>query len=360
MTRRRVLIAGATGLVGKAVAEHLLHAREADVIAVSRRDPHLPGAMYVAADLTDPAACNEMLSGLDGITHIVFAALYEKPDLIAGWRDPEQMAVNRAMLLNLLDAVEPTSPALRHVSLLQGTKAYGVHVEPIKVPSKEHWPRHNHENFYWLQEDLIRERQTMGGGWTFSIWRPQALFGNALGSPMNIIGALGVYAAMRREKGLPLNFPGGGELVTAATDTRLLAEAICWGGEAESAQNETFNVINGDVLVWPHIFGCIAETFSMPMGEHAPEELAETMPGEEASWAAMVEKYDLRNNTLAAWIGSSWQFTDRSLATGVEHPAPSVLSPVKLNRAGFTKIIDTEESIVWWLKRLQQERWLPT
>lgn len=360
MTRRRVLIAGATGLVGKAVAEHLLHAGEADVIAVSRRDPHLPGAMYVAADLTDPAVCNEMLSGLDGITHIVFAALYEKPDLIAGWRDPEQMAVNRAMLLNLLDAVEPTSPALRHVSLLQGTKAYGVHVEPIKVPSKEHWPRHNHENFYWLQEDLIRERQTMGRGWTFSIWRPQALFGNALGSPMNIIGALGVYAAMRREKGLPLNFPGGGELVTAATDTRLLAEAICWGGEAESAQNETFNVINGDVLVWPHIFGCIAKTFSMPMGDHAPEELAETMPGEEASWAAMVEKYDLRNNTLAAWIGSSWQFTDRSLATGVEHPAPSVLSPVKLNRAGFTKMIDTEESIVWWLKRLQQERWLPT
>jgi hypothetical protein len=37
-----------------------------------------------------------------------------------------------------------------------------------------------------------------------------------------------------------------------------------------------------------------------------------------------------------------------------------VLSPVKLNQAGFTKTIDTEESIVWWLKRLQQERWLPS
>lgn len=360
MTRRRVLVAGATGLVGKAVAEHLLQTKEADVVAVSRRDPHFPGAVHIAADLTDPAACRELLGGLDGITQIVFAALYEKPDLIAGWRNPEQMAVNRAMLLNLLDAVEPSSPDLRHVSLLQGTKAYGVHVEPIRVPAKEHWPRHDHENFYWLQEDLIRERQSMGQGWGFSIWRPQALLGNALGSPMNIIGALGVYAALRREQGLPLAFPGGGELVTAATDTRLLAEAICWGGEAEEARNETFNVINGDVLVWPHIFDCIAKTFSMPMADPAPERLEETMPGREDAWRRMVEKYDLRRHTLAEWIGSSWQFTDRSLATGIEHPPPSVLSPVKLNRAGFTKMIDTEESIVWWLTRLQQERWLPT
>lgn len=359
MTRKRVLVAGATGLVGRAVVEHLLTNGEADVIAVSRRDPHLPGALHVAADLTDPAACKSLLSGLDGITQIVFAALFEKPDLIAGWRDQEQMAVNRIMLKNLLDAVEPNSPKLEHVSLLQGTKAYGVHVEPITVPAKEHWPRHDHENFYWLQEDLIRERQSMGRGWTFSIWRPQALFGNALGSPMNIIGALGVYAAMRRERGLPLDFPGGGQLVTAATDTRLLAEAICWGGSATTARNETFNVINGDVLVWPHIFHCIADTFSMPLGGTSEERLEETMPPQEEQWARMVEKYDLRRHTLADWIGSSWQFTDRSLATGIPHPAPSVLSPLKLNKAGFTKMIDTEESIVWWLKRLQQERWLP-
>ncbi len=359
MMRNRVLVAGATGLVGKAVAEHLLAKGEADVIAVSRRDPHLPGALHVEADLTDATVCQNLLSGLDSITHIIFAALFEKPNLIAGWRDPEQMAVNRAMLQNLLDAVEPSSPGLRHVSLLQGTKAYGVHVEPIRVPAKEYWPRHSHENFYWLQEDLIRERQAMGNGWTFSVWRPQALFGNALGSPMNIIGALGVYAALRREQGLPLNYPGGGLLATAANDTRLLAEAICWGGNATTAQNETFNIINGDVLVWPHIFHCIAEAFSMPMGDATAERLEETMPAKEDEWAGLVEKYDLRRHTLAEWIGSSWQFTDRSLATGIDHPPPSVLSPLKLNQAGFTKMIDTQESIVWWLKRLQRERWLP-
>ena len=360
MTKRRVLVAGATGLVGKAVIEHLLTEGEADVIAVSRRDPHLPGALHLALDLTDAAACRERLAGLSGITHVVFAALYEKPELVAGWRDPQQMAVNRAMLANLLDAVEPNAPDLRHVALLQGTKSYGVHVEPIRVPAKERWPRHNHENFYWLQEDLVRERQSMGDGWGFSIWRPQALFGNALGSPMNIVGALGAYAVIRREQGLPLRFPGGGELVTAATDTRLLARAICWGGVADAARNQTFNMNNGDVLLWPHIFGAIAEVFNMPLADPQEEYLQQSMPGEEAIWAHMVEKYDLRRHTLAGWIGSSWEFTDRSLATGVEHPAPSVLSPVKLHQAGFHDCIDTEDSLVWWLKRLQSERWLPS
>lgn len=360
MTKRRVLVAGATGLVGKAVVEHLLAEGEADVVALSRRDPHLPGALHLPLDLTDAEACRERLGGLSGITDIVFAALYEKPELVAGWRDPEQMAVNHAMLLNLLDAVEPSSPDLQHVALLQGTKAYGVHVEPIRVPAKEHWPRHNHENFYWLQEDLIRGRQGLGDGWTFSIWRPQALFGNALGSPMNIVGALGAWAAIRREQGRPLYFPGGGPLVTAATDTRLLADAIWWGCKAEAARNETFNIVNGDVLVWPHIFGAIAEVFQMPMAEAQEERLQQTMPGEEAIWAEMCEKYDLRRNSLAEWIGSSWEFTDRSLATGVKHPPPSVLSPVKLQQAGFHGCTDTEDSLIWWLQRLQRERWLPT
>ncbi len=360
MTNRRVLVAGATGLVGKAVIEHLLDEGDADVVAVSRRDPRLPGALHVPVDLTDAQSCRDRLGGLDGITDIVFAALYEKPDLVAGWRDPEQMAVNRAMLQNLLDAVEPSTPDLRHVALLQGTKAYGVHVEPIRVPAKERWPRHEHENFYWLQEDLVRERQWAGRGWGFSIWRPQALFGNALGSPMNIVGALGAWAAIRREQGLPLTFPGGGPLLTAATDTRLLAQAICWGGTSPTAHNETFNIVNGDVLLWPHIFGAIAEVFNMEVADPKPEFLQQTMPGEEAIWAEMVQKYNLRRHTLAEWIGSSWEFTDRSLATGLDQPAPSVLSPIKLHEAGFHGCIDTEASLVWWLKRLQNERWLPT
>ena len=33
-------------------------------------------------------------SALREVTHVFYAALYEKPDLVAGWRDHEQMDVN--------------------------------------------------------------------------------------------------------------------------------------------------------------------------------------------------------------------------------------------------------------------------
>src|SRR3712207_9594220 len=66
------------------------------------------------------------------VTHLVYTALYEKPGLVEGWRDPEQMRINRAMLRNLLGPLLARSGALRHVSLLQGTKAYGIHIQDRK------------------------------------------------------------------------------------------------------------------------------------------------------------------------------------------------------------------------------------
>ena len=42
------------------------------------------------------------MSTLGRVTHVVYAAVYEKPGLIAGWRDQEQMDTNLAMLRNLM------------------------------------------------------------------------------------------------------------------------------------------------------------------------------------------------------------------------------------------------------------------
>ncbi len=66
-----------------------------------------------------------------GATHLIYAALYEAPSLVDGWRDAEQIETNDRMLRNLMGALEPAAPDLRHVALLQGTKAYGVHVRPL-------------------------------------------------------------------------------------------------------------------------------------------------------------------------------------------------------------------------------------
>jgi nucleoside-diphosphate-sugar epimerase len=352
-----VLIAGALGLVGRAALELFEAEAGREIVALARRAPDFPTrARFLPVDLTDVAACRTTLGALRGVSHVVYAALYEKPKLKAGWLEGDQIAVNRAMLANLLDALEPGNPGLRHLSLLQGTKAYGVHLGQMPIPGKESAPRHMHPNFYWAQEDMVRERQARAG-WSFTIFRPQAVVGFALGSAMNLLSAIGAYAAISRELGLPLVWPGSGERITEATDARLLARAIAWAGESPAAANETFNVTNGDAFLWQDLFPGVAKLFGMEMGPPHPMPLAVLMADKAPVWARIVQRHGLHPYTLDQLIGSSWQFADFAFArTG--HTA-SLLSTVKIRQAGFGDCIDSAGMLGWWLRELQRRRVLP-
>lgn len=351
----KVLIAGAGGIVGRAVAAEYAAKGGWDIVGLGRRPP--PGmAGFLAADLSDADGCRAALAGLRGVTHLVYAALFEKPDLGAGWLEADQIATNRAMLENLLDALAPTLPTLRHITLLQGAKAYGVHLGQIPVPAKERAPRHIHPNFYWAQEDLLRERQRTAP-WTFTIFRPGVVFGFAPGSAMNMLAAIGAYAAISRELGLPLVYPGTGHRVTEATDARLLARAIAWAGTSPAADNETFNVTNGDVFAWENLWPAIARQFGMAPGLPHPMPLAAIMLDRAATWDAVVQRHGLVPGTLGALVGSSWQFAD--FAFSRTNSTSSHLSTIKLRQAGFHDCMDTEDAIVWWLAELQRRRILP-
>src|SRR5882724_2454014 len=121
-------------------------------------------------------------------------------------RSPVAFAVaNVAILRNLLDVVEKTSPSLQHVTFYQGGKAYGADLGPFKTPAREDDPRLMSPNFYYDQEDFLRGRQT-GRSWAFTVLRPEAVSGYAIGNPMNLTMVIGVYAAISKELGLPLRF----------------------------------------------------------------------------------------------------------------------------------------------------------
>ena len=92
------------------------------------------------------------------------------------------MQTNLTMLRNLFDPLEGAAKDLQHVSLLRGRKAYGAHLGPIAIPARERNPRHQHDNFYWLQEDFLRSRQ-QGKRWHWTIQRPQIVVGGAIGVP---------------------------------------------------------------------------------------------------------------------------------------------------------------------------------
>ena len=294
------------------------------------------------------------------VTHVVYAALYEKPGLVQGWRERDQMETNLAMLRNLFAPLSATATDLQHVTLLQGTKAYGAHIEPFLVPARERWPRHQHENFYWLQEDYLREQQ-QGKNWHWTILRPQIIFGESLGSQMNAIPAIGVYAAIQKERGLPLFFPGGAPSLAEAVDADLLARMCAWAATSPACKNEIFNATNGDVFVWQNVWPAIAEALGMEVGPPQPLSLAKEMPKHEAEWAAIVKKYDLRAPTsLQEYVGQSFIFTDLIFAYGAEKLPPAMLvSTVKARQAGFHDCMDTEDMFRKWFRRFQDLRLLP-
>ena len=361
MKNKKVVVAGATGLVGNAALRHFGSSGACEVVALSRRKPRdLHGATYVQADLTGAAQCARAAAQLSGATHLVYAALYETLSLVDGWRDERQIATNDRMLRNLMAVLEPAAPSLRHVALLQGTKAYGVHVRPLTVPAREgRSEMYEQPNFYWAQENFLRELQ-QGKAWHWSILRPVLIVGLAMGGAMDLIPPLGVYAAMLREQGRALDYPGGAARVSQAVDVDLLARAIAWAGEADAARNEAFNVTNGDVFAWENVWTAISDALDMKPGDAVPLSLAQSWPQWIAPWEALRRKHGLISPGLEAFVGLSFQYADYSMRHGRTDPGPpSIVSTVKINQAGFTEMMDTEVMFRKWFGLARSNRLLP-
>lgn len=358
MPRKSVLIAGASGLVGHAAMKHFATEADCEVIAVSRRHPgQTYGARFVAADLTDRAQCAEVFGAMRSVTHLVYAALYEQPGLIAGWQGDEQIRTNDRMLRNLFDPLRSAAVGLRHVSLLQGTKAYGVHVRPMKIPAREgHSEARDIANFYWQQEDYLRDLQR-GQPWALTVFRPVLIVGYSQGSAMNMIPALGVYAAFMKARGLPLHYPGGPPRVGQVVDADLLARCLAWAGEAPGARNEVFNVANGDVYAWQNVWPAIAEACDMSAGEAVPMSLhREILPCEE-EWARIRARQGLVSPGLKEFVGLSFEYADYQMGYGRElPPPPSFSSTNKLHDAGFHEVMDSERMFAKWMRVYRERR----
>lgn len=360
MPKQKVLIAGASGLIGYAALRHFSQLGDWEVAAVSRRAPSAAGrASFISVDLLDAARCREVFGHMSDVTHLVYAAVNEQPGLLKGWIEREQMERNLVMLRNLFEPLAAAAKGLRHVSLLQGTKAYGAHLGPIPIPARERSPRHHHENFYWLQEDFLRAKQ-QGQQWHWTILRPQLVVGEAIGGNLNVLPAIGVYAALLREAGRPLSFPGGPPFIFEMVDVDLMARALAWAATTPACHNEIFNITNGDVFTWREVWPAIADALGMEVGAPQPLSLAQEMPKRAADWAAIVRKYGLAApQDMHAFVGESFSLADFSFAYGAVNPPPMIVSTIKARQAGFHDCMDTEDMFRKWFLRFQELRLLP-
>jgi nucleoside-diphosphate-sugar epimerase len=360
LSGKHVVIVGASGIVGSALLRQFNHT-DARVLALCRRRPFdLGAAQHISLDLLDENACGAAAIAAVGATHLIYTALYEKSgNVTSGWTESDQIETNVRMLKNILQPFAG-APSLRHVSVVHGTKAYGGHVEPFAVPAREdRSERRDVPNFYWGQEnELIRQRS--GRAWRWTTFRPVHIFGRAVGGALNPIAALGVYAAILRERGQPLHFPGGPDRIQQAIDADLLARCIDWAGDAAQAHGQAFNVENGDVFTWHNVWPAIARAFGMEPGEHRACSLTSEMPKLKSEWNAIRAKYDLVSPEMGAFVSSSFQTADYELRLGrPEHDPAHIVSGIKLRQAGFTEVMDTEAMFASVIKSYQQARLLP-
>ena len=244
---------------------------------------------------------------------------------------------------------------------------------------RESDPRDPAHSVYYAQQDFLSERVALPGcQWNWTAWRPPSVIGFAQRAPLSVLAAIGCHACLARSLQQPLHFPGGSPpLAKQICDARLLAEAFEWAATEglTAAANTSFNITNGDEVIWTSVYPSVAAHFGMVAGAPQPISLHDTMPTEhnEALWGQIAADHGLVEPSLDALVGDSWAFTDASFrgwgTTGSgdgdhppEHPPMAVgvmMSVVKLHEAGFTRMIDSVDCVVHWLGELQERRILP-
>ena len=345
-----LLIAGATGAAASRLVELAAGVPGWRVVGLCRTArAGGAGVRYLPVDLGDASWCREAVRAAvpEGVTHAVYAAR-----AAFGEGGVEDVGANLAMLSGLIDAAE--GPALRHVHLVEGTKWYGMHIGPYPTPSDEDDARHLPPNFYYDQQDLLAARAA-SGGWAWSASRPSFIVDVAPGRARNLASTLGAYAAICRELGVALDFPGSaasfGSLVEV-TDAALLARAILWMLEAPGARDRAFNVTNGDVFRFSRLWPLLAEAFGMRCGIVRPMRLAGWMADKGPVWARIMAREGL---ALPIDEVARWDFADFVL--GLEHDL--FASTTRLRQAGFGECLDSTALLLGQVAAYRAAKLLP-
>lgn len=347
------LVVGASGIAGSAISQLLLE-RQWQVSGLARHPVEHPGLTPVSADLRDAASLSAALHGLHP-TH-VFLTTWSRQAT-----EQDNIRVNAAMVRNVLEAVRPAS-SVRHVALVTGLKhylgpfeSYGKGALP-QTPFREDQDRLEVDNFYYAQEDELFAA-ALRDGFSWSVHRPHTIIGMAVGNAMNMATTLAVYASICRHTGRPFRFPGSQvqwEHLTDMTDAHVLARHLLWASTTQSAANQAFNVVNGDVFRWQWMWGRIAEWFELqPAPFEGPAPLEQQMANDAAVWQEIAARHHLAEPDIQRLI-SPWH-TDADLGRPIE----VVTDMSKSRRYGFLDYQSTDLAFFEVFDRLRKARLIP-
>ncbi|GAQ45726.1 hypothetical protein AtubIFM61612_010506 [Aspergillus tubingensis] len=306
LPQKVAFVTGANGISGYAIVEHLIRQpkHEWSKIIVSSRRPLPtpwidPRVEFVAVDFLE--SLETIISKLKDIcapvTHAYFTS-YVHDDDFRVLREK-----NVPLFRNFLDAVDAVCPGLQRVSLQTGGKYYGVHLGPVKVPLEESFQRYDDQgfNFYYNQEDYLREVQKRRNTWSYNIIRPNAINGFAPhANGMSEALTIAIYMLICRELNQPATFPGNEYFWNSIDDNSYapsLADLTVWASSQEHCRNEVFNHVNGDVFVWKHMWQDVAKYF----GVEVPEPTFEKAAGQAKTLSNEIDMVEWAKDKRAVW-----------------------------------------------------------
>ncbi|GAA6012379.1 hypothetical protein JCM10207_007066 [Rhodosporidiobolus poonsookiae] len=355
------LIFGANGISGLALIEALTKTSDQEwrkIIAVSRRPPVLeysdPRISFVSVDLLGDVtelATKLKEAGAEEATHVAFYAYVAKSD------ETELIEINRKLFANSIEAVARASPKVEVFLLQTGYKYFGVHKGGdylAEMPFKEDAPRHKGENFYYVQEDMLKEAAGKYG-WGAIVVRPNFILGASKGNWMSLTTTIALYAVARKALNEPLVFPGSEatynlpyDFSTASNDAEFQIFAL----KNKEAYGRAFNIHDGKSLPWSVVWPKIAEYFDVPLASPPADPLpAGKTVGEDVAvvhsvsdWAAQhAADFDniVAENGLdkAAYSHATWDF----LEFGAARTWSDIGSLEAAREIGWDKSVDTVE-----------------
>jgi len=347
MSERHVLIAGAGGVVGNAALDAFQSAGWR--VTTLGRSAAPPGAQqHLRTDLLQPAQLQAQADALRGVTHVFYAAL-------APHDDPGVEAdTNAAMLENLMDALRAADASLERLTFIQGGKVYGAHLGVYRTPAREDDSRHFPPNLYFRHEDYARRLEGEGLRWT--ALRPDIVIGHSLGSAMNLGNLIGLYGALCKETGTAMQFPGPDaayrDALVNITDASVLGEAAVWA--AESGADGAYNITNGDVFRWSHVWPVLAKWFGLEVGEPQPISLDQRLRALAPVWTALARRHDLAE-------ADAGRIAQGSFGDFIFHVrSDAIFDVTKARQAGFGGMVRrSDERLLAHLDDMRRRRLLP-
>ncbi|HZM37332.1 MAG TPA: SDR family oxidoreductase [Burkholderiales bacterium] len=344
---KKAVVVGALGVIGRYIVEKLASLGDWEVVGLSRRKgDDRERVRYLSIDLLSTQEIP-----VKDATHVFYAAFQASAGAAADYA--KNIDANRDMLVNAVTGVSRASPSLERVVLVTGTKYYGSHLGPFRTPAKEDQPRHEGPNYYFDQIDWLTAFQR-GKRWTWTELRPQTLCGFAPGTAMSIIPVIAVYAAICKELGEPLRFPGSAwRSIYQVTESGHMAEAALWAATEPRCANQAYNITNGDYFRWCNVWPRIAEVFQMECSSPKEISLVSAMADKASLWDATVKKHRLQPYRFEEIV--AWPFGDYVFNCNWD-----VMSDITKSRLhGFQRVVDSEEMFVRLLSRFREERIVP-